>query len=291
MADSELSINLSGQILGAASRLLTLQNSAFRSGQGLFETMRVTDGHIALADLHFERLNAGLGIIGLDGGVGLDAEKMLGEVLALCERNSHTASARVRLSVFSNPGQGSEAIQYLIETYPFDIQDAKRQHGLKVDIYPDGRKSIDRFSRLKSTNYLLYSRAADYAKKNALDDCFVLNSESRIAETSIANVFCIKGQSIYTPPLSEGSVAGVMRRWLLEQYEFPGYEIIETAIDPIFLDEADEIFLTNALRGVRPVRFFRNKEYGMMTGEKIALMVEDLLSGRKFTRDTVVGKK
>jgi len=286
-----LSINLSGQIRSADAPVLTVQNRAFRFGEGLFETMRLSQGRIALADFHFQRLNEGINTLGLDIGVGLNGEKILSEILALCEINGHSASARIRLTAFRDTGIDGRSIQYLIETFPFERQVIANDHGLKLNIYPDGRKAIDSFSNLKSTNFLLYSKAAEFATKRSLDDCLVLNQANRIAETSIANVFCIKDKSIYTPSLSEAPIAGVMRRWLLVQCKFPGYEFIETAIDTAFLNEADEVFLSNALRGIRPVRFFGNKEYSMKTGVRLATIVENLLSGQELIPALVVGKE
>jgi branched-chain amino acid aminotransferase len=65
-----------------------------------------------------------------------------------------------------------------------------------------------------------------FAKKNKLNDCIVLNSFDRVCDSAIANVFIIKGNTIYTPPLTEGCVAGVMRRWLLERFDLKPYRII-----------------------------------------------------------------
>ena len=216
----------------------------------------------------------------MDTGFVIREEKILEEILSLCELNTHNVSGRIRLSVYHCPDHHIETIQYLIETFPFDIHKATVRSGLKLDIYPGDKKAINSFSQLKSINDSLFSRVTDYARENALDDCFIMNSENRLAETSIANIFCIKDQRIFTPGLTEGPVAGVMRRWLLEKGGIAsGYEFIESEIDPAFLESAEEIFLSNALRGVRPVRFLGNIEYRKEIGTGLALIVEDLLSG------------
>ncbi|HXO77845.1 MAG TPA: aminotransferase class IV, partial [Puia sp.] len=65
----------------------------------------------------------------------------------------------------------------------------------------------------------------------------------------------------YTPPLSEGVVAGVMRRHLLEALPQAGYIVQEQPVTPEDLLTADEIFLTNALKGISPVRSMQGRAY------------------------------
>ena len=90
------------------------------------------------------------------------------------------------------------------------------ENGLIIDIFPDARKSVDIFSNLKSANYLPYVMAAIWAKENKLNDALILNQHDRICDSTIANVFWVKDNKIFTPPLNEGCVAGVMRRKILE---------------------------------------------------------------------------
>ena len=108
----------------------------------------------------------------------------------------------------------------------------------------------------------MYSMATMYARSHGWGDCLVLNSRERIADSSIANLFYIKGDIIYTPPLSEGCVAGVMRRWLIETLPAAGFRVLEKPVAPEDLILADEVFLTNAIRGVREVVNFGGATYG-----------------------------
>ena len=138
-----------------------------------------------------------------------------------------------------------------------------------VDIYPDARKTCDILSNSKTNNYLPYVMAALHAKQNKLNDCFVLNQHDRICDATIANIFWIKDSVIYTPPLSEGCVAGVMRRFLMEKilntglthHSFSDGGIMEATLDVHELESAQEVFLTNASYGIRWVKQFRNTTY------------------------------
>ncbi|MEO5562581.1 MAG: aminotransferase class IV, partial [Chitinophagaceae bacterium] len=87
-----------------------------------------------------------------------------------------------------------------------------------------------------------------------------MNEHERIADAGIANVFLIKNKTIITPPLIEGCVGGVMRKYLLEKIGST-YKIKEEPITIDMVLEADELFLTNAVKGIRWVKQFRNKTY------------------------------
>ena len=91
------------------------------------------------------------------------------------------------------------------------------------------------------------------------DEAVVLNTERRPADTSFANIFIVKGEQILTPSLDQGCVAGVLRRRILENCG-ELFNITEQAIEIADLEQADEIFLTNAVRGIIRVESFAQKE-------------------------------
>lgn len=108
-----------------------------------------------------------------------------------------------------------------------------------------------------------------YAKQHKLNDCLILNSYGRICDATIANVFWIYDHTVYTPPLLEGCVAGVMRRHLLKILPTQGYLVEQKNLELIDLQQANEVFLTNAISGLRWVKHFREKEYTNILGSKI----------------------
>jgi len=102
---------------------------------------------------------------------------------------------------------------------------------------------------------------AMHARKNNLDDCFILNSHARICDTTIANIFCIRDKIIFTPPLSEGCVAGVMRRHLINKLAESGFTLREKEMDINWLRQTDEIFITNSIFGIRWVQFWGDQSF------------------------------
>jgi branched-chain amino acid aminotransferase len=103
--------------------------------------------------------------------------------------------------------------------------------------------------------------AALHAKKNHLNDCLILNTHNRICESTVGNIFCIQDKIISTPALSEGCVAGVMRKFLLNNLKENEFVINETQITIENAKNADEIFLSNAMHGIRWIKRYDNKEY------------------------------
>jgi len=274
-------INHNGAWLPAGSPVLRAGNRGFRYGDGLFETLLVLDGRIRLNDYHFDRLFAGLGHLRFDIPPAFSPENLQASILQLCERNGHTTLARVRLTIYRGNGglydPETNEPQYLIESWSLTPRDvALNEAGLTIDLYPDGMKPCDGLANLKSNNFLLYVLAALYAKERRLDDCLVLNHHRRLADSTIANLFYVKDQHIYTPPLSEGAVAGVMRRFLLTSLPGAGFSVAEQPIRAEDLLDADEVFLTNAIKGIRWVGQFRTSGY---TGAFARSIYNQLIKG------------
>lgn len=259
-------ICLDGKFLTAEEPALLVSNRSYRYGDGLFETMKVVNRSILLAPLHFERLFSGMSVLMMDIPSLLTSQKLEEGILQLCKKNKCEALARVRLSVYrGNGGLYDENQQpgYIIECWPLDVTANEIDtNGLVVDVFPDSRKSTDRFSNLKSASCQLYSLAALFAKKNKLNDCFVLNTNGNIVDSTIANIFIVKGGQVYTPPLSEGCVAGVMRQHLINILSETENAVEEKIISVDDILQADEVFLTNAVKGIRRVGQFRDKTYG-----------------------------
>ncbi|HLZ87449.1 MAG TPA: aminotransferase class IV [Puia sp.] len=259
-------INHNGVFLPAGTPVLTAGNRGFRYGDGLFETLLIKKGQIRLRDYHFHRLFTGIDLLRFTKPALFTPASLEKQILRLCERNDHTALARVRLVVFRGDGglYDPQTLHphYLIESWPLRSDDTGiNENGLVIDIYPDGQKPCDPIANCKSNNFLLYVLAALYAKDHRLNDCLVLNSHHRLADSTIANLFYVKQGQVFTPPLSEGCVAGVMRRFLLATLPGAGFPVHERPVTAEDLLQADEVFLTNAIKGIRWVREFRTAQY------------------------------
>ncbi|MEO8404522.1 MAG: aminotransferase class IV [Chitinophagaceae bacterium] len=258
---------VNGKMVPANQPILFADNRGYRYGDGLFETMKVLNKKICSVSYHFERFFSGLKLLQFEVPAHLDEAKLTERILVLCEKNQCDQLARVRLSVSRGNGGLYEkpGFHYIIECWPANESvNQLNANGLVIGIYSDARKSSDAFSHLKSANFLPYVMAAQYARQHKLNDCLVFNHHDRIADATIANLFLIKNNILITPPLSEGGVGGVMRKQLLEKCP-----VEEKPVTPTDVLDADEVFLTNAMNGIRWVKQCGDKLYGNTATMKI----------------------
>ncbi len=251
-------ICFNGQFLEAQQPVLTIDNGSFKWGDGLFETMKMVDEGVQLSNFHFERLFFGLQLLKIDAGT-VQQNTIIDQVISLAQKNRCEALARIRLAVFRNENNQAS---YSIEATALDETYTRyNEEGLKIGIYPFARKSVDAFSNLKTSSHLPYVMAGLYAKEQGWDDALVLNSDNHICDSSRANIFLVKGNDVYTPALNQGCVSGVMRRHVIDLLESGKYNLHQHHITEEDLFEADELFLTNALIGMKWVGSYKDKKY------------------------------
>jgi branched-subunit amino acid aminotransferase/4-amino-4-deoxychorismate lyase len=257
-----------GKISKSGKAIIGPDNRSFRYGDGFFETMKVINGNIILADYHFERLFTSLKRMKFQEPVYFTRDYLEEQIQTLVKKNYHAKMARVRLTVFRGDGGlydvNNHYPHHLIQSW--DLNPANNQlneNGLVIDIYPDACKTADSFSSIKSNNYLPYLMAAIWAKEHKLNDAVLLNPFERVADASIANIFIIKDGMVRTPSLEEGPVNGVMRRHLLECFRNEGIPVSTGIIKQSDLQGASEIFLTNSIHGIRWVKQLGTNVYGL----------------------------
>jgi len=247
-----------GELVTAATPIFFAGNRGFNYGDGVFETARLHNGQLLLQQLHFERLLTSLQLLNIEADADF-TQKITSEVALLSSKNNCTSAAKIRLAIF----RGAEnKAQCLIEATPLPALNYEwNERGWTIAIHPGVQKSCDGFANLKSANYLPYVLAGLYAKEVGADECLVLNSQGFISDGSRTNVFAIKDGKLYTPALHQGCVNGVMRRFVIEKGIEKGYSVMQTSLSIQQLLSADEVFLTNAIKGIVWVASFNQKQY------------------------------
>ncbi|HEX2608586.1 MAG TPA: aminotransferase class IV [Flavisolibacter sp.] len=261
---------INGAFFKEEEPVLDLQNLSFKYGDGFFETMKICSGAIPLWAWHVKRMESSLKLLQFPfAGKDLPDPDL---ILELCRRNGCQALGRVRIAFFRT----SKGWGFAVEAWSLDREiNYLNQVGLSLAIYPMVRKSTDAFSNLKSANYLPYVMASLYAQEKGVDDCLVLNSFHHIADSSKANVFLVKNNVLITPALHQGCVNGVMRGYLIENCKSIGIAVRQQVVTEKDLMEADEVFLTNAVYGLRWVGTFADNRY---TSQLSALLHENLIA-------------
>ncbi len=258
-------INFNDQVIPAGSNVLSLGNRAFKYGDGLFESMRLMNGELKFPELHANRLQRGMKALKIDGYSQIDTRFLKDRAGTLAARNKYK-HARLRLTVYREaeglylPTQNMAG--FCLEMHPLDKPHYYlNDKGLIMDIYSDLYKPLNYLSNIKSCNALVYVMAALYKSQNRLDDVFILNQNKFLCEGGSSNVFIWYQDHLYTPALSEGCVEGVMRQVIINIARKKKIPVTEAQINPEILYEADEVFLTNASRGLQWVRGYGVKRY------------------------------
>ncbi|RYZ98580.1 MAG: 4-amino-4-deoxychorismate lyase [Sphingobacteriaceae bacterium] len=260
-----LLINFNGEILPADTKLFGVANRGFKYGDGLFESMRMMRGHLKFADLHADRLQRGMKALKIDGYSQMDAWFLRNKAEELASRNK-VKHARFRLTVYRDaeglyaPSQNK--MGYCLELLA--VEEPRyflNEKGLIMDIFTDLPKPSNYLSNIKTCNSLIYIMAGLHKMQYNLDDVFLLNQNGYLCEASSSNIFIWYDNHLYTPALSEGCVEGVMRQVVINIARKNKIAITEAQINPEILYEADEVFLTNASKGIQAVMGYGVKRY------------------------------
>ncbi|HTD99938.1 MAG TPA: aminotransferase class IV [Mucilaginibacter sp.] len=260
-----LFINFNGEVLAADSKVLAIANRAFKYGDGLFESMRLMKGQLKFADLHADRLQRGMKALKIDGYSQMDTWFLKDKVEQLAQRNK-IKHGRLRLTVYRDaeglytPTQNK--MGYCLELQPLDEpRYFLNDKGLIMDIFTELPKPTNYLSNIKTCNSLLYVMAGIFKTQNKLDDTFLLNQNGFLCEASSSNIFVWYKSHLYTPALSEGCVEGIMRQVIIKLAKQSNIPFTEAQINPDILYEADEVFLTNATKGIQWVMGYGVKRY------------------------------
>ena len=259
-------LNFNGNVLPADQLIFKANNRGFRYGDGLFESMRYMKGKLKFPEMHIDRIQKGMKLLRFDNCSLIDTWFLREKVEELVRRNRAGADARIRLTVFRDSdglySPVSNKYGYVLEIQKLDeSQYVFNKKGLIIDVYDEIPKPVNALSNLKTCNAMIYVLAGIYKKQNALDEVLLLNHHGFLCESMSSNVFVVYDRKLYTPSLNEGCIAGVMRQVVMRLAKENDIELVEAQINPDILNEADEVFLTNAARGIQWVMGYNNKRY------------------------------
>lgn len=246
---------------------LNPRNRAFLFGDGLFESIKVVNGKPLFVSVHFSRLAEGMKALRIsEGNTGLNAERLEREILQLLKHCQINKGGRVRVTLFRNHGgfylPTGDGYSYVISVIPDTINSYElNTEGLVVNLYTEVKKQITPLSHFKTINCLNYILASINAKTAQLDDVLLVNEKENIIESTNSNLFIVSNGVLYTPAISDGCVGGTMRMQIINLALENNIKVYECSLTPQHLLAADEMFLTNAIQGVKWVSSYRMKRY------------------------------
>lgn len=254
--------------------IIPITNRAFRYGDAVFESMFVVLKKAPLLDKHYSRLREALDYWEMRLPKLFTKERLEREIERLCNKNRLFQGARARLTVFRD-GEGlytpeTNEASYLLEVDYYPVQEfTLNKIGLNLGVFEEDAKYPQYENRFKSSQAFLSIKAGLFKKKKSYDEVIFLSPNGFVVEATAYNIFVLKDDVLYTPPLEFGCVGGVMRSVIMEMAPQMGFGMEEKKISLEFLKDAEEVFLTNAVVGVRWVLAFGNIRYFRRYTEKI----------------------
>ena len=219
-----------------------VSDAGFRHGVGVFETVRVQSGKAPWREWHLESIRESAKVLGLKAG-----EKEFGKI------PGGDGIWRWFVTETGTRTWWSEGIELPPAAYDLDLAET-------------GIWSTSWEARYKTLSYLNRIQAKREGGKPD-EERVILNERGEIASASMANLFWVRDGKLRTPARECGCRAGTVRRWVLERsgqrVEVGRWKVEE-------LSGAEEIFLTNARIGIKPVRSWRGKG---LAADKIGLLL------------------
>ncbi len=270
---------LNDKLIDIDKACISVTDSGFLYGAGLFETMRSHDGVVfALAD-HLDRLFFSACNLSINNPY--DKEYITDAVYEVLRANKLT-DARVRLTFTSGPMVESEQDRkptLLITAAKFRSYPAEYyKNGVLVVLCPFRQNPHDPMCGHKTTSYYSRMIALNMAHERRAAEALWFTVDNHLAEGCISNVFLVKDSVLYTPSVETPILAGVARKTVCQLALKNSIELIENDLTINDVLGADEVFLTNVIMQVMPIT---NVEKHTVGDGKVGPMVKKLQ--RSFT--------
>jgi len=218
-------------------------------GWGLFTTLRIVDGEAFAFERHWRRLEKDASIIRMP--VPYAGPRVRVNLQEVIRANGVTEGcARIYL-VYNHVGfwrsdETMPAVDLVIYTAPLPMY----REPVRLALREHGRHAASPLAGVKTISWLMNVWSVAEAQKEGFDEVILLNERGEVAECTAANVYVVKGDIIFTPPLSSGCLEGVTRGVLFEIAGEAGVGVKEQVLRPEDLYGADEVFISSTNRNV-----------------------------------------
>jgi branched-chain amino acid aminotransferase len=240
-----------GRLVGPDEPAVRPADHGVTVGDGVFETLKVTDGRPFALTRHLRRLTRSATGLGLPAP---DEDLLRDGVAAVLGAGQPLRFARLRLVVTGGVGplgsdRGSGPLGYVV----LATEVAPPPPTIALCVVPWTRNERSAVAGLKTTSYAENVVALAHAAARGAGEALLTNTRGELCEGTGSNVFLGLDGELVTPPLSSGCLAGITRELLLEWSAAAGTPVVERSLSLDDLRSADEVFITSSTRDVQPV--------------------------------------
>ncbi len=249
---------LNGSILPKDEAHISIDDRGFLLGDGLFETMRAYEGKVFRLKAHLDRLRSSAEFLHLPTRF---TDASISDAIDELIRRNERPDAYVRLTI--TRGREDKGLRLSDDAAPTVLIRVRnlaaypeRLYDLGMDLIVGGVRQISTspLPRHKTLNYLPYLLARQQAADLGAHGAVILNEHGQVTEESVSNLFIVRDEKIVTPPVHCGLLPGITRAAVIEIAQQNGIVLEQSPITAGDLFKADEVFLTNSLMEVMPVR-------------------------------------
>jgi 4-amino-4-deoxychorismate lyase len=223
-------------------------------GDGVFETMRVIDGRIRLEHYHLERLAEGLRRLKIAAPPALSLNREL-------RRSARTLHSGVlKLLVTRGSGErgyrpsGRERTSRILIASPAPHEPSFAEQATRLRVCALILSDQPLLAGMKTLNRLEAVLARSEWRDSNIFDGLLRDGQGNLVCGTMSNLFLRQGERLLTPALERCGVKGVMRRWVMQEGAGLKLKVIERSIGWSDLRAADEVFVSNAVVGLKSVR-------------------------------------
>jgi branched-chain amino acid aminotransferase len=251
-------VYLNGQFVDEKDAVAPVGDRGFLYGDGLFETMRAYGGRVFRLGMHLQRLSSSARALRIPLTTAYsELEAAVGKLLALNGRGD--AYVRITLTRGRHTGDlgldtGEKATLVI---------SAREYHGYPAELYAKGmrlavagsvRDTKSAVGRHKTLNYFENLVERDAAKRRGFDETLFLDEKGCVVECATANIFFVRDENLCTPSTEMNLLPGITRAVVMELAAAGGIKVIEGTWPLADLQWSSEVFLTNSLMEIMPVR-------------------------------------
>lgn len=244
------------RVNGRAVTQVSARDRGLHYGDGLFETIACTGGQARLLPLHLRRLSEGCRRLGIAVADTQEIAREIAELAAPVPRavikllvTRGAAAARG----YAVAGTGTATRVTL--RYPWPVEDPHLAlHGVRVRTATTCLGENPALAGLKHCNRLEQVLARREWTDPSITEALMYSSSGALVSGTMTNVFVVQDSRLQTPRLERCGVAGVMRSTVLHAAGTAGIAVEECTLQAADVNHAEELFLTNALIGIHPVR-------------------------------------
>jgi branched-chain amino acid aminotransferase len=239
-------------ILDTHAKTLSAGQTGLLNGWGVFSTIRIEEGVMFAFERHWERMRHDAKLMHVP--FPSDRDWLKSRLQRLVEANQ-AVNATLRVAVVRNRGgffegpdqpRDFDVIAFTTDRNPWG-------EAVRLAIKPNARFAANEFVNAKILSWAQNLTWYEEAHQRGYDEVLLLNELGEAAECTSANIFALRGNEIWTPPIASGCLPGVTRALLLEEIRVPGIRAVERAMLPNDLESSDEIFISSTTRDFLPV--------------------------------------